>query len=95
VASKLEAFHGRGADDVTLSHDLEDIIAVIDGRAEIVDEIGEAEPEVRQYITFEVGALLKNADFVEALSGFLLPNAASQARRPLLEQRLRAIASTA
>jgi len=95
VAAKLEAFHGRGADDVTLSHDLEDIIAVIDGRAEIVDDIGEAEPEVRKYIALEIGALLENEDFVEVLSGFLLPNAASQGRRPLLEQRLRAIAGAA
>jgi hypothetical protein len=93
VATKLEAFHGRGADDVTLSHDLEDIIAVVDGRAEIVGEIAEAEPEVRKYITSEVGSLLKDEDFVEALSGFLLPDAASQARRTLLEQRLRAIAA--
>jgi len=35
VATKLEAFHGRGGDDVVASHDLEDIIAVVDGlRAE-------------------------------------------------------------
>jgi predicted nucleotidyltransferase len=27
VATKLEAFHGRGADDVALSHDVEDIVA--------------------------------------------------------------------
>ena len=39
VATKLQAFHGRGADDVTLSHDLEDIVAVIDGRAEIIGGI--------------------------------------------------------
>ena len=93
VASKLEAFHGRGAEDVTLSHDLEDIIAVIDGRAEIVGEIAEAESQVRRYINSEIGALLNNEDFVEALSGYLLPNAASQARRPLLEQRLKAMAT--
>lgn len=92
VASKLEAFHGRGADDVTLSHDLEDIIAVIDGRSQILGEIAEAEREVRKYIASEIGALLKNEDFVEALSGFLLPDAASQARRALLEDRLIAIA---
>ena len=72
LASKLEAFHGRGADDVALSHDLEDIISVVDGRAEIVAEIAEAEPTVRKYIASEIGALLENEDFVEALSGFLL-----------------------
>jgi hypothetical protein len=31
VATKLEAFHGRGGGDVFVSHDLEDIIAVVDG----------------------------------------------------------------
>jgi predicted nucleotidyltransferase len=93
VATKLEAFHGRGAGDVALSHDVEDIVAIIDGRAEIVDEIANADAEVRKYIASEIGALLKNEDFLDALPGFLLPDAASQARRPSLEQRLRAIAT--
>jgi hypothetical protein len=35
VATKLEAFHGRGDDDVVASHDLEDIIAVVDGRQDL------------------------------------------------------------
>ena len=29
IATKLEAFHGRGGDDVVASHDLEDIISVV------------------------------------------------------------------
>jgi hypothetical protein len=65
---------------------------IVDGRAEIVDEIGNADSDVRDYIASEIGALLKNEDFLEALPGFLLPDAASQARRLSLEQRLRAIA---
>ena len=38
-ATKLEAFVGRGKGDYLSSHDLEDLVAVIDGRAEIVEEI--------------------------------------------------------
>lgn len=30
IASKLEAFHDRGQEDFLLSHDIEDIIAVVD-----------------------------------------------------------------
>ncbi len=93
VATKLAAFHGRGAGHVTVSHDLEDIIIVVDGRPDLVGEIGAAEPEVRAFIASEIGFLLTNRDFVDALPGFLLPDAASQARRPLLEGRLRAIAA--
>jgi hypothetical protein len=37
-ASKLEAFAGRGANDFHGSRDLEDLIAVVDGRAELVGE---------------------------------------------------------
>jgi hypothetical protein len=38
-ASKLEAFAGRGEHDFHASRDLEDLIAVVDGHAELVGEI--------------------------------------------------------
>ena len=91
IATKLEAFHGRGGDDVIASHDLEDIIAVVDGRPEIVGDVAAASDDVRAYIGDEIGALLHNRDFTEALAGFLLPDPASQARRSLLEGRLRSL----
>jgi hypothetical protein len=91
IATKLEAFHGRGGGDIVASHDLEDIIAVIDGRPEIVGEIAAASADVRHYIASELRALVDNRDFTEALGGFLLPDAASQGRRLLLEGRLRSL----
>jgi hypothetical protein len=36
LATKLEAFRGRGNDDYSGNHDLEDLAAVIDGRMQIV-----------------------------------------------------------
>lgn len=93
LATKLVAFHGRGGDDFLTSHDLEDIIAVIDGRPEIVGDVAHASADVRAYIASEIQAFLDNPDFVEALAGFLLPDPASQARRRLLEERLRMISA--
>lgn len=92
VATKLEAFHGRGEDDISASQDLEDIVMVIDGRPELLEEIGAADPDVRGYIASEVRALLDNQDFIDALPGFLLPDSGSQARRSIIEARLRALA---
>jgi hypothetical protein len=63
----------------------------VDGRATITAEIGAADPDVCPYIAAEVRALLDNPDFIEALPGFLLPDAGSQARRGFLEERLRAL----
>lgn len=93
IATKLEAFHGRGGGDVFASHDLEDIIAVVDGRPGIVADVAAAPVDVRVYIGAEIDALLGNPDFTDAIGGFLLPDAASQARRGLLENRLRALAT--
>lgn len=91
IATKLDAFHGRGGGDFVASHDLEDIIAVVDGRSEIEHEIAAASTDVRQYIASELRALLDNRDFVEALGAFLFPDAASQGRRSRLEGRLRSL----
>ena len=84
IATKLEAFHGRGGGDVFASHNLEDIIAVVDGRPEIVDDVAAAPGDVRGYIGREIQVLLESRDFTEALdlAGFVLPDAASQARPP-------------
>ncbi|MEW8561758.1 MAG: hypothetical protein AB2541_06615 [Candidatus Thiodiazotropha sp.] len=38
LCTKLVAFDGRGRGDYLLSHDIEDMIAVLDGRPEIVNE---------------------------------------------------------
>lgn len=91
IATKLAAFHGRGGGDVGASHDLEDAIAVVDGRAEIVGELVEAETDVRDYIAHEVQQLLQTRAFVDALPGFLLPDTASQARLPSMLARITAL----
>lgn len=48
IATKIEAFKGRGRGDFFASHDLEDLIFVMDGRSTIVEEVQtEAPPMVR------------------------------------------------
>ena len=91
VATKFEAFHGRGNNDYLGSHDLEDIITVVDGRLELQQEIDQADGELRRYIVAEFNALLEDRDFLMALAGHLPGDAASQARLPELISRMRAI----
>ncbi len=91
-ATKLEAFEGRGAGDYLASHDLEDIITVIDGRAEIIKEISRAPEDVRNYISDKIRGLLNNRQFLDALPGYLLPDEASQGRLGILTERLTQIA---
>lgn len=93
IASKLEAFHVRGHADVVTSSDLEDIVLIVDGRPQLLAEIERAGGPVRDFIASEFGALLDNRRFLDSLAGFLPQDRASQARRPLLEKRLRGIAA--
>jgi predicted nucleotidyltransferase len=88
LATKLEAFHGRGKNDFRMSHDLEDIVTIVDGRVEVVGEVRSSATDLRDYLREEFRALLSNPDFLEALSGHLLPDAASQQRIRLVMKRM-------
>jgi hypothetical protein len=91
-ATKLEAFADRGKGDYIMSHDMEDILAVIDGRDELLRELTVAEPTVRAYIASSLRTFLASPDFIDALPGHLPGDAASQDRLPLLQERLERLA---
>lgn len=95
VATKFEAFAGRGANDYLFSHDLGDLISVIDGREELIDECRREGEALKAYLRRQAGGLLKASAFLEALPGHLPGDAASQARLPELLDRLRALAEIA
>ena len=92
IATKLAAFADRGAGDYLGSHDLEDIITVIDGRADIADQVAKAEPRLRTFVVTGIKALTANAHFQESLPGHLPFDAANQSRLPSLREKLRLIA---
>ena len=92
-ASKLEAFAGRGKNDFSASRDLEDLIAVVDGRAELVGEIQAGASDVRSYLAKEIKKLLSIREFSDALPGHVQPDAASQERIGTVISRLEEITS--
>lgn len=95
LGTKLEAFASRGKGDYGASHDLEDIIVVVDGREELVVEVAESGEELRGYLARWMNRLLDNGEFQAALSGYLMPDEGSQARLGLVVGRMRAMAGRA
>lgn len=89
LATKFEAYNDRGARDVYLSHDLEDIVTVIDGRAELADELLRAEPALRDHVAEQVRALLAHPELPNALPGIV----AQPIRAGIVLERLQRIAS--
>lgn len=69
LATKLEAWNGRGGGDHLRSHDLEDVIRLVDGRAEVVEEIGQASGDLRAFLAHEITTLLNQPRFLDAVDG--------------------------
>ncbi len=90
LGTKMEAFRGRGNMDYQASHDLEDFVAVIEGRESVLEEIAESPKEIRRYLAEASRALLAESRFLDALPGFVLESE----RVPLIRKRLEAIAGS-
>ncbi len=91
LVTKHVAFVDRGQQDYYGSHDLEDFIAVVDGRERMANEVDAAPAALRSYVISSVRALLAVPAFDEALPGHLPGDRASQQRLAGLRRKLQAI----
>lgn len=89
VATKMEAFASRGRGDVLASHDLEDVLNIVDGREELVRELAGAEPDVRHALAQAFADLLARPNFLDVLPGLI----AEPERADVVAGRLRAMAA--
>lgn len=95
LATKLEAYTGRGSGDLLGSRDFADIVALVDGREELHGEVTAAPIELRSYVQATVSEVLSNPRLLDGVRAQLRPDGASQARaETVVVARLRAIADT-
>ncbi len=87
LATKFEAFHGRGKGDY-FSHDLEDIVFVLENRKDFIKELFESSDELKDYFAAQALGLL-NDDFLNVLPG-LVTNAGGERQ---IENYLKLLAS--
>ena len=71
VATKWDAFTDRGGADYLASHDLEDLIAVVAGRDELVGEMERMPDSVRVYVAAFASEFLAHSDMAYAVQGAL------------------------
>lgn len=75
VASKLEAFKGRGHGDFMASSDMEDIVTVIDAAGNFQEQIATTPSSVKAYLRAQFRTLLADENFLDGLEGHLPPAA--------------------
>lgn len=69
VATKLCAWKGRGRGDLLRSLDIHDVLTLLDGRPELIDEIQDASAVLRNYIRDELLDLRAEPYFDYAVEG--------------------------
>ncbi len=89
IATKLEAYKGRGKGDPLSSHDIEDILTVVDGRPELANDILACDALLRSYIAEQMAVLLALNDFEYAVQSIANTN---EQREALIFQRLEELA---
>jgi predicted nucleotidyltransferase len=95
VATKLCAWNGRGNSDVLLSHDIHDVLTLIDGRPELLSEINAARPELRTYVQHELEQLQTDPYFDYAVDSVTTAYGPVGAKRAdILRHRLRQLRSS-
>jgi hypothetical protein len=70
---------------------MEDIINFISGRVEILEDIKNSEPDLKDFVSKSLQGFLEDELFLEALPGHLLPDHASQGRRSIILERIKRI----
>lgn len=92
IATKLEAFKMRGNMDFYGSHDFEDIVSVIDGRPEVLEEIKQSDDTIREYIAGRFKEFYNNRAFLDALPGhFSVYGGIEEDRIDLFSEKIKGI----
>jgi hypothetical protein len=76
-----------------MSHDIEDLVAVIDGRPEILQEVEHCGEPLRAHLAERFRSLMESSRFRGAVPGHLPSDAASQSRLRLVIDRIGAISN--
>ncbi len=90
IATKFEAYLGRGRGDLYSSQDSEDILMLFDGRVELVEEILSADVALQHYIAEQVNMLLQHQDIRAAVDNI---TRSDKARSNLIHIRLKKVTS--
>ena len=86
LATKFEAFMNRGSDYRT-SHDIEDIIYVIDNRTSIVEEVKESDIRIHSFLKEELQKIVSQGILTEVLMAHTHPIMLEE-RLPIIELKI-------
>lgn len=88
VATKIEAFKGRGNGEYLFSHDIEDIITLIDGRPSISDDLNNTDSKLTNCLKKEFTQLLSDQNFLNSLEAHISDRENTEGRKKIIIERI-------
>jgi len=89
LCTKLEAFYDRGRGNFEESHDIEDLVTVIDGRPELAQEVSQSAANIRKFLSENFRSLLMNNRFTSSIEWNIPYGAGGIERVLIIEERMR------
>ena len=89
IATKIEAFKGRGKSEFLYSHDIEDIITLFDGRPSISDDLKKCDQKLLKYLKKEIETFLSNRNFISSLDGHISDRLNVDGRKQIIIERIK------
>lgn len=86
LATKFEAFNNRGK-DYRISHDIEDVIYVIDNRTTIVEEVKVSDERILSFLKEELSKIVNQEILAEVLLAHTHPLMIEE-RLPIIEEKI-------
>lgn len=90
IASKIEAFKGRGKGSYLSSTDIEDIITLFDGRSSIAMDLSNSPTEIKIELNKELFALINDRDFLNSIEAHISDRTNSAGRKTIVLSRIQA-----
>lgn len=86
LATKFEAFNNRG-NDYRTSHDIEDVIYVLDNRIQIVEEIAKDDSRISVFVKKQLQDIIRKGILQEVLMAHIHPIMLEE-RMPIVEEKI-------
>lgn len=88
IATKIEAFKGRGKGQYRMSHDIEDIVTLFDGRSSIAENMSGYSQKLKNYLSKELKTMIEDQNFVNSLDAHISDRENINGRKKIVLARI-------
>ena len=91
IATKIEAFKGRGKGQFRTSHDIEDIVTLIDGSSSFAVIFQDANADVKKFVKAELTKFIEDTNFIDSLDAHISDRVNVVGRKKIILDKIKSV----